>query len=185
MGAVVLALSGRSDADFADAENFKAVAHHRKPVDQVRLDDGAGATAHHRQVHHQTKGLPIHQVGGCAVVGTREVFGLLDPAGATDPEPAAGGKRFFLGLHASQQGNFRIVEVAQLTQAFQVSRAHLTPALTAAGGFAAVGAIEDRVGSRSGCGEVAEPGDSSRRGLHTIWSEGHVRCWDEGQVSKP
>ena len=89
MGAVVLALSRRSDADFANAENFKAVAHHRKPVDQVRLDDGAGATAHHRQVHHQTEGLPIHQVGGCAVVGTREVFGLLDPAGATDPEPAA------------------------------------------------------------------------------------------------
>ena len=89
VGAVVLAIRRRSDADVADAKDFKGVAHHRKPVDQVRLDDGAGATAHHRQVHHQTEGLPIHEVGGGAVVGAGEVFGLFDPACATDPEPAA------------------------------------------------------------------------------------------------
>ena len=145
---VLLALAGRSGADITHRLDGQLVAHHRQPADQVRLNDGAGAAAHHRQVHHQTEGLPVHQVGGGAVVGAGEVLALLNPGGAADPQPASGGEGFLFELHAAHQLHFLRTEVAQLAQAFEVAFGHLVPAFTAVGGLARIGAIEDGVGGR-------------------------------------
>ena len=67
---VFLALTSGSDADVGNAENLDRVADDRQTFDQMGLNDGASAAAHHGQVHHQTKGFPVHQVGGGAVVST-------------------------------------------------------------------------------------------------------------------
>ena len=45
---------------------------------------------------------------------------LLNPAGSTDPQPAARRKSLLFGLHAGQQGNFLGIEAAELPQTFQV-----------------------------------------------------------------
>ena len=141
----------------------------------MRLDDGAGAAAHHRQVHHQTKGLPVHQVGGGAVVSTGEVDRLLNPTGAADPEPTAGWQGFFLALHPRQQRHFLIVQSTQLPQASEIALANLAPAFTAISGFAAVGPVKNRVSGWSGGGKVAETGAVARSDLHAIRGQGHVR----------
>ena len=88
VGAVVLALACRRDSDFADADNLQPVLDGWKPIDQVGLNDGASSTAHHRQVHHQTEGVPVDQVCGRAVVGAGEIFRLFNPGGPADPQPA-------------------------------------------------------------------------------------------------
>ena len=154
---MLLALARRGGADVAHTGDQQLIAHRRQAVDQVRLDDGAGPAAHHRQVHHQPEGLPVHQVGGGAVVGAGEVFAALDPGGAADPQPAAGGQGLLLLLHAAQQLHLLRVEVAQAAQALQVALGHFVPALAAVGGFAAVGAVEDRIGRR-GRGREVGPG---------------------------
>ena len=136
----------------------------------MRLDDGAGAAAHHRQVHHQTEGFPIHQVGGGAVVGAGEVFALLDPGSATDPQPAAGGQGFLLQLHTAQQVDLVFVEVAQFLQAAQVALGYLLPAFTAAGGLAGIGAVEDWIGRWGRGGEVRPGGSEGLPHRRGAWS---------------
>ena len=150
VGGGLLAGTGRGDADRADAIDHQGVEHHWQTIDQMGLDDGAGAAAHHRQVHHQGEGLPVHQVGGGAVVGPGEVFGALDPVGATDPQPATRREGLLMALHTPQQLNLVVVEVAKLAQALQVAFGHLMPTLAAGWGLAGIGAIKHRVGGR-GC----------------------------------
>ena len=162
-----MALAGRGDADVADAGDLEGVADRGEPLDQVRLNDGAGAAAHHRQVHHQTEGFPIHQVGGGAVVGTGEVRLLLDPGGATNPEPTARGQRFLFLLHPAQQGHFFLVQVAEFAKAREVALSDLVPAFAAVRGFAAVGPVEDRIrgrGSRRKVRSGAVQGAGAARG---------------------
>ena len=85
VGAVVLARPGWSDANVANRNDFQCVLNNWKLINQAGLNDRACAATHHRQVHHQTKGFPIHKVGGGAVVGAREIFGLFDPRSSPDP----------------------------------------------------------------------------------------------------
>jgi len=121
------------------------------------LDDGAGAAAHHRQVHHQGEGFPIHQIGGGAVVGTGEILSPLDPIGAADPQPAAGRQGLLLLLHPPQQLHLIVVEVAEAPQALQVAFSHRMPALATRGGLTGIGAIKNRVSRRGGGGEIVGP----------------------------
>ena len=112
VGAIVLTIGCRSDPDVTDRAYLNGVEHDRQPVNQMRLNDGASAASHHGQVHHQTEGFPVHQVGGCAVVGAGKIFRLFDPTGASNPQPTAGGQGFFLGLHPSQQLHLAVVQLS-------------------------------------------------------------------------
>ena len=133
------------------------------------LNDCPRTTAHHGKVHHQTKGFPIHQVGGGAVVGAGEIFVPLNPLGAPNPEPASRGQGLLLLLHPAQQADLLVIEVAQLFEAAQVALGHLVPAFAAIGGFAAVGAVENRVGGR-GCGGKIPSCWSARRCSKSLFS---------------
>ena len=66
---VLLALACRRGTNVANSGYHELIAHRRQAANQMGFNDGACAAAHHRQVHHQAKGFPIHQVGGSAVVG--------------------------------------------------------------------------------------------------------------------
>ena len=155
---VLLAIRGGRNADVADYFYVEAVANRRQQINQMRLDNGAGAAAHHRQVHHQGEGLPIHQVGGGAVVGAREIHLLADPICATDPEPATRGQGLLLHLHAAQQFQLRSSQLAQLVETSQVALHHLLPTFSASGGLAGIGAVKDRIGRWRPGGEVMGEG---------------------------
>ena len=62
-----------------------------------------------------------------------------------------------MALHAPQQLNFVVVEVAELAQALQVAFRHLMPALAAGWGLAGLGAVKNRVDGRGGGGEILDP----------------------------
>ncbi|CAI8155091.1 MAG: Uncharacterised protein [Synechococcus sp. CC9902] len=175
VGAFLLTFSGGSDPDVAHAAHFDGVQHNRKPVNQVRLNDGSGSAAHHGQVHHQPEGLPVHKIGGRAVVGAGKIFRLFNPAGTTDPQPTTRRQSLLFGLHASQQLHFAVVQLTQLAQAFQVAGANLAPAFTTLRRFTAVGPIKNGVGCRGRSREISEAGGCAGLGLHTIRCQGHVR----------